>query len=46
MFVDVFVTKTFVADLCLDADGNPISTGPFEKPGDCDNFYQVSTCYC
>lgn len=33
----------FVADECLDADGNPISTGPFEKPDDCDNFLQVST---
>ncbi|XP_078487915.1 chondroitin proteoglycan 2-like isoform X3 [Ciona intestinalis] len=28
--------------LCMDSDGKPISSDPFEKPGDCDNFYQVS----
>ena len=26
---------------CHDKHGNPISTGPFNKPKDCHNFYQV-----
>ena len=30
-----------VTDPCVDKDGNPISSDPFEKPEDCDNFYQV-----
>ena len=25
---------------CVGASGEPLSTAPFEKPGDCDNFYQ------
>merc|ERR1719466_111947 len=25
---------------CTGASGEPLSTAPFEKPGDCDNFYQ------
>ena len=29
------------SEKCQDKHGNPISTGPFEKPGDCDHFYQV-----
>ena len=25
---------------CVDENGKPLSTDPFEKPGDCSNFYQ------
>ncbi|CAK8672918.1 unnamed protein product [Clavelina lepadiformis] len=32
-------------DECLDANGKPVSGNPFEKPGDCDNFYQCSNGY-
>ena len=28
-------------DPCHDEDGHPISGHPFEKPGDCDNYYIV-----
>ncbi|CAK8672912.1 unnamed protein product [Clavelina lepadiformis] len=31
-------------DECLDANGKPVSGNPFEKPGDCDNFYQANEC--
>nr|XP_026694530.1 chitin-binding domain protein cbd-1-like isoform X3 [Ciona intestinalis] len=31
--------------LCMDSDGKPISSDPFEKPEDCDNFYQCSNGY-
>ncbi|XP_076822933.1 mucin-2-like [Clavelina lepadiformis] len=28
------------APSCHDKNGKPLSTGPIEKPGDCDHFYQ------
>ena len=28
-------------DSCSNEEGNPISSEPFEKPGDCNHFYQV-----
>jgi len=31
------------SDKCLDSNGQPTSTDPFQKPGDCDNFYQVKS---
>jgi len=41
-----FIISFFFSALCLDSNGNPISTNPFEKPNDCDNFYQVSRFGC
>jgi len=32
-----------LSDKCLDSNGQPTSTDPFQKPGDCDNFYQVKS---
>jgi len=32
-----------ILDKCLDSNGQPTSTDPFQKPGDCDNFYQVKS---
>ena len=31
----------FIIAKCLDSNGNPISSLPFEYPGDCSRFYQV-----
>nr|XP_026694521.1 chitin-binding domain protein cbd-1-like isoform X3 [Ciona intestinalis] len=39
------VTLSPFDKLCMDSDGKPISSNPFEKPGDCDNFYQCSNGY-
>ena len=41
--MSLFLTPPPIA--CADDKGRPISTDPFEKPGDCTHFYQVHLLY-